>query len=123
MYAPSMSPDGKLVVFAATVEAVPGGSMLEPLAWLGLQAAVARAHDVPWELFIVPSSGGTPSRITTMQEDQPHPAWIDNDTIAFLGETGLYHLRIDGTGRPDGEPQRIHAGAEHAALTWHGSVP
>jgi hypothetical protein len=55
-----------------------------------------------------------------MSEDQPHPTWIDDSTIAFMGIGGLYRLQLGPDGNPLGKPQKIHEGAPHGGLTWHG---
>jgi hypothetical protein len=54
-----------------------------------------------------------------MNEDQPHPVWLDNSTIAFMGTTGLYKLTIGSDGKPTGAPVKIHDGAPHGGLTLH----
>lgn len=124
-YGPSASPDGSKVVFAA-IEVVPvdpgsGGGGLDLLKWLTFQPEVASAHGLPWDLYMVPANGGgTPVRLTNMSEDQPHPTWIDDSTIAFMGISGLYKLQLGPDGNPLGKPQKVHEGAPHGGLTWHG---
>ncbi len=54
-----------------------------------------------------------------MAEDQPHAAWLDNSTIAFMGVSGLYKMQLDRDGKPIGKPQKIHDGAPHGGLSWH----
>jgi hypothetical protein len=79
---------------------------------------IASAHGLPWDVFLVPSAGGTPVRLTQLNEDQPHAVWLDNSTIAFMGTTGLYKLSINANGQPTGQPTKIHDGAPHGGLTW-----
>lgn len=120
MKAPAISPDSKWVVFSA-----PNGNAPKPegttslLQWLLIEPATAYAHELPWDLFMVATSGGKPIRLTEMDEDEPFPVWLDSSTIAFLGETGLYKLTIAGTGEPRGAPVKLREGLDHSALTWH----
>jgi len=119
MYAPSMSPDGKWVVFAAiNVPPTPPGGF-DLFKWLLMEPTTAYAHGLPWDLFIVPASGGDATRLTTLNEDQPVPTWLDNTLITFMGTKGLYKLSIDNQGKPSGDPAMIHKGAPHGGLTWH----
>jgi hypothetical protein len=119
MYAPSMSPDGKWVVFAAINPPAPQASQFDFFRWLSLEPETASAHGQPWDLYLVPSTGGTATRITSLNEDQPHPVWLDNSTIALMGTTGLYKFAIGNDGKPISAPVKIHNGAPHAGLTWH----
>jgi hypothetical protein len=119
MQAPAISPDSKWVVFSA-----PNGNAAKPesnnlLRWLLFEPNTAYAHELPWDLFMVSTAGGTPIRLTTMDEDEPFPVWLDSSTIAFLGETGLYRLTIAGNGSPRGAPTRLREGLEHSELSWH----
>lgn len=143
IYAPSVSPDGKWVVFAAlniapegkdpfpttipfkgtpapgVTPGMPGGN-LDLFVWLGLAPRPASAHILPWDIFMVSTEGGAPIRLTTMDEDQPYPIWLNNETVAFMGATGLYTLGIDPSGKPIDVPTRVHEGAIHGGLTWRG---
>jgi Tol biopolymer transport system component len=121
MYTPSVSPDGKWVAFAAID--IPRTGQVERgfdfLAWLGLKPETAAAHGLPWELFLVPTAGGKPVKATSLTEDQPRPAWLDNSTLSFMGSYGLYRLQLDANGKPVGKTDKIHNGAPHGGLTWH----
>jgi hypothetical protein len=149
MYAPVMSPDGKWVAFAATnvppdnavvtpivppglptsvppigvpvPTITPGtsGDGLDLFALLGLDAKPAQAHGLPWDLFLVPVAGGTPIRLTRLDEDQPYVTWTGNNTINFMGVTGLYQFDIDANGFPTTPPYKLHDGAPHGGLSWH----
>jgi hypothetical protein len=121
LYGPSNSPDGKWAAFAAiNIPRMGYNKGFDLFRWLGLEPEVAYAHGLPWELFIAPTAGGKPVKATNLSEDQPHAAWLDNSTLAFMGSYGLYKLRIDDKGKPVGGSSKIHAGAPHGGLTWHG---
>ncbi len=127
LYAPAISPDGKWIAFAAIN--VPPALPLTPTPtkplgfdfwnWPIFAAQSAQAHGLPWDLYIISSSGGAPIQLTRMNEDQPHAAWLNNTTIAFMGTTGLYKMSIGADGKPIGQPAKIHDGAVHGGLTWH----
>jgi hypothetical protein len=132
MYAPRMSPDGKWVVFAAiNVPPVPvqpvaptavptQGGGFDLFGWLGLAPNGAQAHGLPWDVYMVPASGGQAIRLTKLDEDQPVTAWLDSSTIAFMGTQGLFKISIDDKGNPVGSPVKIHEGAPHGGLSWRG---
>jgi hypothetical protein len=122
MYAPRMSPDGKWVAFAAInvppAPPTPSGG-LDLFGWLGLEPQTAHAHGLPWDMYLVPASGGKPVRLSNLNEDQPVVTWLDNSTMAFMGTYGLYKLSIDSSGNPVGQPAKMHDGVVHGGLTWH----
>ena len=126
MYAPRLSPDGKWVVFDAVNVPTGGGGATSGtpdfLKWLLFEPETASAHGLPWDLYLVSTSGGPVTRLTTMvpDEDQPVAVWLDSNTIVFNGITGMYRLKITEDGQPAGEPEKIHAGAPHGGLSWHG---
>jgi hypothetical protein len=118
LYAPHVSPDGKWVAFAAMNVPGPSSTRFDPFAWL-LGSGTARAHDLPWDIYLVPAAGGEVTRLTTMNEDEPYPTWLDNSTLAFMGATGLYKLPITPDGKPAAEAEHQHPGAPHGGLSWH----
>jgi len=90
---PRFAPTGTQLVFAgvggpARGHAPPsGGSSLARI----LGPAIAEAHGIPWDLWIVNADGSGLTRITDVGEDSPVPAWSpDGSYIAFSGEIGLY---------------------------------
>jgi hypothetical protein len=76
----------------------------------------ADAHDLPWDVYQVLTGGGEITRLTSLEEDEPYPIWLDNTTIAFMGAGGLYKLDLNTDG---GTPQRLYPGAPHGGLSWH----
>ena len=119
MYAPSISPDGKWVAFAAINVPPKTEGGFDFLKWLLFIPDKAYAHGLPWDLYMVSTSGGAPIQLTNLNEDQPYPVWLDNSTLVFMGVRGLYKLGIGPDGKPQGQPQTIHEGAPHGGLTWH----
>ncbi len=119
MYIPRISPNGKWIAFAAVNQPPPQGSLFDPLEWLGIKPRTAAAHGLPWDVYLVPTEGGAPVRLSKLDEDQPFPAWLDDSTIAFMGINGLYKVQIDGSGASVGQPVKVHEGAAHGGLSWH----
>ena len=118
---PTVSPDGKWVAFAAIYLPRKGGQQgFDLFAWLGLKPEMASAHGLPWDMFVVSMQGGTPIKISTMSDDQPHPAWLSNTVLVYLGSYAMYKVGIDSSGKPLQAPQEIHQGVSHGGLTWHG---
>ena len=66
------------------------------------------------DIWIVPTSGGTPTGFTTHPADDLHPAWSPDGTrIAFASQrTGGLHIWVGGVseGRPTGEPVEVTFG-------------
>ncbi|HKP54184.1 MAG TPA: hypothetical protein VJ183_16220 [Chloroflexia bacterium] len=121
LYAPRVSPDGEWLVFASVNQIVPTpGAGFALFKWLMLEPETASAHGIPWELYILPTAGGTPAQLTNLSDDEPFPAWHDNSTLSFLGLKGLQTMQIDVQGKAVGKPQWISDGVQHGKLTWHG---
>lgn len=123
LYGPRMSPDRKWVVFSAVAELLGKSDNKDTgfdlLKWLSFEPRSASAHDVPWDLFMVPAAGGEAKRITTLNDDQMHPVWLDAQTIAFMGIKGLQTITIDSEGNPVGEPHKLIEGVIHSTITWY----
>lgn len=119
-YGPRLSPDGKWVAYSApNGEVLPGGAF-DLLEFFLLKPKSAYAHDAAFDAFIAPGSGGAPVRLTTLNEDQLYPFWLDNSNMAFIGVNGIYKVTINAEGQLAGTPQVISPGARHSTLTWHG---
>ena len=90
------------------------------LRWLLLEPTIAYAHGQPWDLYMVSAAGGPTTQVTTLNEDEPTSCWLGNSTIVFMGASGLYRLQVNGQGKPMGAPIKLHEGARHGGLSWHG---
>jgi hypothetical protein len=123
MYIPRVSPNGKWIAFSAVNQPPPGsqpqGATFDPLEWLGLKPRTASAHGLPWDVYVVPTAGGEPVRLSKLDEDQPYAAWLDDSNIAFMGVNGMYKVQIDANGSPVDQPVKVHEGAPHGGLSWH----
>jgi Tol biopolymer transport system component len=119
---PTISPDGKWVAFAAIYLPRTGGNRqgFDLFAWLGLRPESASAHGLPWDMFLVSMQGGTPIKLSTTSDDQPHPTWLSDSVLAYLGNLSMYKVEIDSSGKPLQAPQEMHPGISHGGLTWHG---
>lgn len=119
-YAPRLSPDGKWVVFSApNGETLPGGAF-DILEFFLLKPKSVYAHEMAFDAFIAPGGGGAAARLTTLNEDQPYPIWLDNSSVALIGANGLYKVTINAEGQLAGTPEVISPGALHSTVTWHG---
>ena len=86
-----------------------------PLAWLA--PAVASAHGVPWDLWVVNIDGTGLRRLTDIREDNPFPAWSpDGRWIALKGEIGLYLIDPEGK-----QVRRLAQELSSEGLSWLGS--
>ena len=118
MDAPQISPNGRWVAFSAINSASPTGRGPDFLQWLFFVPRPAAAHGLPWDIYLVPLAGGTPMRLTMLDEDEPYAVWLDNATLAFIGARGFYKVAIDEAGKPIGDPQKLDVGARQRKLTW-----
>jgi dipeptidyl aminopeptidase/acylaminoacyl peptidase len=99
LFAPRFSPTGDAVAFSGLRL---GGrdrsaSAESPLGRLGplFGVRVALAHGLPWEVWTVPTVGGSPSQLTRLGEDTPCAAWSsDGRRLLVQGELGLYLVDV-----------------------------
>lgn len=108
---PRLSPAGATVAFAASgaEEASAAGAL--PLADL-FGVKTAWAHGLPWQIFRVPVTEGTPERMSTMVTDTPSLAWSpDGSRLALMQPGGLFLLDT-----PD--PRFLGPVEDHGALEW-----
>src|SRR6185437_11802569 len=107
---PRLSPDCTTVAFAAipptTASAAPLRRLLQPVL-----PAAAEAHGSPRDLWLVAINGSRERRLTSLNEDEPFPVWLDDSQIVFLGTTGLYRITSDGRAL-----KHLASGAVHGQL-------
>ncbi len=109
---PRISPDGRWIAFAAPN---PGGwqdTERFPFPDFALPAA---ANGVPWDIYVVPATGGTARRVTHLQADGPGVAWgADSRQLAVLADNGLYLVPLEGSAA-----RRLAPGTLHSSLSWY----
>ncbi len=133
---PRFTPDSQAVVFSALVPGdgegtahaahpggLPGGPLpagqagagpVDRLVRLLLGDGRASAHGGPWDLYRAPLDGGTPRRMTTLDEDEPYFVFApDGHALLVYGASGLYVGKPDGTGL-----QKIDPGMTHGQADW-----
>jgi Tol biopolymer transport system component len=91
------TPDGKSIIFSAVnnYQAVPTPTVLDRL--FGIQ--IASAHTIPSDWYRVSISGGQVDRLTNLNDTGMYATVSpDKNWMAFISQTGLYVIRIDGTG-------------------------
>lgn len=99
--APAFSPDDSLVLFSA-VTSDQEGSNSQPslvMAFMDLLLGVrrARAHSVPSDIWVVPSSGGRATQITRLYGVNLWPAFSpDGEKLALLSNIRIYLMDPDG---------------------------
>ncbi len=65
----------------------------DPFAWL--RPAVASAHGVPWDVWLVNADGSSLVQLTDIQEDAPVATWSpDGQWLGLKGELGLYVVEV-----------------------------
>ncbi|HEX6289764.1 MAG TPA: hypothetical protein VFZ66_11265 [Herpetosiphonaceae bacterium] len=99
--APRFAPRGNQIVFAAVPNPTPSPTGAQPQRedslLDGLRPRTARAHGIPWDLWIVNADGSGLQQLTKLAEDSPMPAWSpDGAWIGFKGEMGLYIVDLAG---------------------------
>jgi hypothetical protein len=120
IYFPRPSPDGKWVAFAAVNRDQLRSEKYDFWAWLTFQPRMAEAHGAPWDVYMVPTTGGEVTRLTTINDDEPRITWLDNSLFAFNGVKGIHTQRVAPDGKPQGDPVKIHKGSDHGGLSWYG---
>jgi Tol biopolymer transport system component len=100
--APRFSPDGQRIVFSAVAPMLPIPTTTPPPGRGGTppRALPGRilAHGLPMDLYVVPTAGGPPRRLTQLGEDSPAAAWSpDGRRLALLAGGGIYVLNADGS--------------------------
>jgi Tol biopolymer transport system component len=112
---PRFSPDGSTIAFSAATftssrDQQPNG----PTTSSALNAKPISAHGLPQDIWLISASGGEPTRLTTMLEDEPTVAWSPDGTqIAIIATGGLYVMNVEG-----GEPRKLGPGGTLAQIDW-----
>jgi hypothetical protein len=90
---PRYSPQGDPIAFVAAVAAAPIG-MRGPLdGWFG--PAVAMAHGLPWNVWMVGVDGTEPRLIAELGADDPSVTWSPDGTQLFVyGGTGSFIVDV-----------------------------
>jgi Tol biopolymer transport system component len=96
--APRFSPDGRTLAIPVSGTADQATAPRSAPAFGLLGASVALAHGDPWDVYLVDSQGGEPSRLTHLAEDDISVAWSPDGTrLAVYGGGGIY--LVDRAGR------------------------
>ncbi|MCP5094392.1 MAG: hypothetical protein GY943_02435 [Chloroflexi bacterium] len=91
---PMFSPDREWIYFTAAERTVSSQTWWE---WvLGIETAVA--HNIPSDWWRMPVNGGTPERLTEIDEVGIYGIFAeDGRSIYFASQTGLYQMNLDGS--------------------------
>jgi Tol biopolymer transport system component len=119
MRAPRFSPDGRTIAFAAAEAPRAPGSPQPRASWPFdalrrlVSPATAHAHGLPFEIWTVPTEGGTARQLTRALLDSPSPAWSsDGQRILVYGGNGA-HLVDVASGRADTlSYENVHGGMD-----------
>ncbi|HEY0605592.1 MAG TPA: hypothetical protein VGD58_21900 [Herpetosiphonaceae bacterium] len=112
---PRFAPSGNQMVFAAVPENAPSPSAQaqRPGLFDWARPRAARAHGVPWDLWLINPDGSGLRQLTHLQEDYPIPSWSpDGAWIGFKGELGLYVVDL-----AEGKVRRV-AEDTSASIAW-----
>lgn len=93
--APIFSPDGEAIIFSA-----PSPTQAYQLNWLDrfMGVQIARAHNVPSDWWSVSTSGGTATRLTTIQSTKLFASISpDENYIASISTDGIFVMGPDGS--------------------------
>lgn len=103
------SPDGQRVAYVqGNVESLVWGTTLGNLA--------------ASSIWIVPATGGTPTRITDLIHHNTSPVWArDGSHVLFVSSLGgprdIYSQRVNGKSEPVGEPDRLTTGLQPHSIS------
>jgi Tol biopolymer transport system component len=110
--APRFSPDGQWIAFAAVSAGLQRGERLRgPTFRFG--PAVAYAHGLPWDIWLVDLSGNI-RLVNKLAEDDPTLAWSpDGRYLAVSGETGVYVIQVS-----NGQVNRLANVGGFGGIDW-----
>ncbi len=84
-------------------------------------AAFDSGNIAPSSIWVVSSTGGEPVQVIAEGALNLCPQWLDDEHLVFIsdrhGRNDLYLIRLDGTGTPSGDPERITAGMNAYSFT------
>jgi Tol biopolymer transport system component len=90
------TPDGQSIIFSAVNPAQPAPTQTSLERFLGI--TIAAAHNIPSDWYEAPAGGGEPKRLTNLEDTGMFASLSpDRDWIAFIGVTGTYVMKVDGT--------------------------
>ena len=91
---PRFAPVGNQMVFVGVPQNAPSPVAQQsrrPGLFDWARPRTARAHGIPWDLWLINGDGSELRQLTEIQEDYPIPTWSpDGAWIGFKGEMGLY---------------------------------
>ena len=119
---PRFSPDGTWIAFTAAADqgvAPPTPSALDARStmslvsfWLG--PATARAHGIPWDVWVIRPDGTGMRQVTSFSDDDSSVAWSpDGRWLVTLSAEALHVVALDG-----GENYCIGSEGGYGALEW-----
>lgn len=110
---PMFSPDGAFVYFTASE------NEQSKRHWWEILFAVntAAAHNIPSDWYRIPTQGGEPKRLTTIEEVGIYGAFAPNgESIGFATFNGLYTMRPNGA-----DVTRVLTRNATSSFAWIGS--
>lgn len=110
--APIFSPDGQTILFSA-----PGPSQAYQPSWLDkiMGVSVAKAHNIPSDWWSVPVEGGTPIRLTNIQDTGLFASIsLDQQHLVSLSAEGIFIMDLDGSNLT----QLIFDPGVHGTVSW-----
>ena len=94
---PAYAPDGRTIAIAASALASGATWKTSRLFW---EPSTAFAHGLPADVWLINPDGSDLRQLTKLGEDRFLPAWSpDGQSIAALGQGGLFIFGLDGTQR------------------------
>jgi len=106
---PRYAPDGSVLAFAATAPFVGHADGLPLFA-----PAVAYAHGLPWDVWLIDPHGGEPRQLAALGADDPSLAWSPDGQQVFV-YSGSGSVLIDVA---SGEVDHLDYLAGYGAIAW-----
>lgn len=113
---PRFAPTGNQMVFVGVPQNAPSPAAQQsrrPGLFDWARPRTARAHGIPWDLWLINADGSGLRQLTEIQEDYPIPTWSpDGAWIGFKGEMGLYVVDL-----AEGKVRRVSEDLS-ASIAW-----